>query len=73
MARVIEEQIVAEDATSLTIRFTRRNGRYIDRVVPKVDGMTNEQLLNRWHRRMTIEYLQNRILPTKWNAPEAVV
>lgn len=73
MARLIEEQIVAEDATSLTIRFTRRNGRYIDRVVPKVDGMTNEQLLNRWHRRMTIEYLQNRILPTKWNAPEAVV
>lgn len=73
MARLIEEQIVAEDATSLTIRFTRRNGRYIDRVVPKVDGMTNEQLLNRWHRRMTIEYLQNRILPSKWNAPEAVV
>ena len=70
MARLIEEQIIAEDDSTLTVRFTRRNGRYIDRVINKVEGMTNEQLLNRWHRRMTIQTLQRRILPNKWNRPE---
>lgn len=70
MARLIEEQIIAEDATTLTIRFTRQNGKYLDQVVNKVEGMTNEELLNRWHRRMTLAHLQRRILPNKWTTPE---
>lgn len=72
MARLIEEQIIAEDDSTLTIRFTRRNGRFIDRVVNKVEGMTNEQVLNRWHRRMTLDTLQRRILPRQWIKPEEV-
>ena len=70
MARLIEEEILSEDSTTLTIRFKRQNGKYLDRQVRKIEGMTNEEVMNRWHRRMTIEYLQNRILPSKWNKPE---
>lgn len=66
---MIEESIVSEDENTVTIRFTRRNGKYMDRVVPKVEGVTNEELLARWHRRVTLEHLQNRILPSKWSTP----
>lgn len=72
MARLVEEQIISEDDTTVTIRFTRRNGKYLDKTVNKLDGLTNEDLLARWHRRMTLDVLQNRILPNKWTAPETV-
>lgn len=56
---LITEEIIAEDDNTLTIRFTNRaNTRFRERTVNKVEGMTNEDLLRRWHRRMTIEYLQ---------------
>lgn len=70
MARLLEESIISEDAETLTIRFTRRNGKYLDRTVPKIDGVSNEELLLRWHRRTTIDYLQNRILLNKWITPQ---
>lgn len=56
---LISEEIIAEDENTLTIRFTNRSGtRYRDRTVRKFEGVTNEDLLRRWHRRMTLEYLQ---------------
>jgi hypothetical protein len=70
MAKLIEEQILSETNNTVTIRFSRQNGSYIDREVQKVDGLTNEELLLRWHRRITLEYLQNRIVPSKWNKPD---
>lgn len=70
MARLIEEEIIAEDAETLTIRFKRRSGRYLDRTIKKIEGITNEQLLTKYHRLVTLEYLQNRILPNKWIKPE---
>lgn len=73
MARLIEEQIIAEDTNTVTIRFTRRNGKFIDKTVNKIDGMTNEQLLTRWHRRMTLEFLQRRIRLSQWQSSETSV
>ena len=55
---LITEQIVSETDTTLTIKFTSQSGRSRTRTVNKSYGLTNEQLLNRWHRRMTIEYMQ---------------
>ena len=55
---LITEQIVSETDATLTIKFSSQSGRSRTRTVNKAEGMTNEQLLQRWHRRMTIEYLQ---------------
>jgi len=55
---LITETIVSETDTELTIKFESNNGRSRTKTVNKVEGMTNEDLLNRWHRRMTIEFLQ---------------
>jgi len=60
MAFLVTEEIIAETETELTIRFTSR-GRIYERTVPKVEGKTNEELLKRWHRRITLDTLQNRI------------
>lgn len=70
MARLVEETIISETDTELVVRFTRRNGRYIERTINKIEGLTNEELLKRWHHRITLEVLQNRILPHKWNIPD---
>ena len=60
MAFLVTEEIIAETETELTIRFTSR-GRIHERVVKKIEGKTNEEMLKRWHRRMTIMTLQNRV------------
>jgi hypothetical protein len=55
---LITETIVSETDTQLVIKFESSNGRSLTKKVNKVEGMTNEDLLRRWHRRMTVEYLQ---------------
>lgn len=70
MARLIEESIINEDDTTVTIRFVRRNGKYLDKTVNKIEGKTNEDLLKRWHHIMTLDTLQNRSLPSAWKTPE---
>lgn len=70
--KVITEQIIAETDADLTIKFTNARGsvtRSKTKTVKKVDGLTNEQLLERWHRRMTIEFIQ-RPLSFKRELPE---
>ena len=59
--KVITEQIIAETDADLTIKFTNVRGsvtRSKTKTIKKIDGLTNEQLLERWHRRMTIEFIQ---------------
>jgi hypothetical protein len=59
---LIQEQIIAEDESTVTIKFLNRAGtRFKEKTVNKVEGMTNEDLLKRWHRRMTLEYLRSPI------------
>ena len=65
---LITEQILSETETELTIRFTRNSGKYQDKTVPKIEGKTNEQMLEIWHRRMTVHILKNRIRPNTWTA-----
>jgi hypothetical protein len=55
---LISKEIISETETDLEIKFTSRGGRTKTKSVPKVEGMTNEDLIQRWHRRMTLEYLQ---------------
>jgi hypothetical protein len=55
---LITEQILSETDTQLTIKFSNKTGRSLTKIINKVDGMTNEDMLRRWHRRMTLEYLQ---------------
>jgi len=68
MAFLVTEEIIAETETELTIRFTSR-GRIYEKTVSKVEGKTNEELLKRWHRRITFQTLQNRI---RYKKPETV-
>lgn len=56
---LIQEQIISEDESTITVKFLNKNGtRFKQKTINKVEGLTTEQLINRWHRRMTIEYLQ---------------
>ena len=57
---LIQEQIITEDDTTITVKFLNRSGtRSKQKVINKIEGMTTENLIKRWHRRMTIEYLRN--------------
>jgi len=58
---LISEEIISETETQLEIKFTSKNGRSTTKTVNKIDGYTNDQLLQRWHRRMTLEYLQRPV------------
>jgi hypothetical protein len=55
---LLTEEIINETETTLTIKFSRSNGASLTKEVKKVEGMSNEDIMSRWHRRMTIEYLQ---------------
>jgi len=67
MAFLVTEEIINETDTELTIRFTSR-GRIYERTVKKIEGKTNEEMLKMWHRRITLDTLQNRI---RYKKPEA--
>lgn len=66
MAFLVTEEIINETDTELTIRFTSR-GRIHERTVKKIEGLDNDQMLKKWHRRITLETLQNRI---RYKKPE---
>lgn len=56
---ILTEQILNETETTLTIKFSRKNGSFLIKEVQKVEGMSVEDILSRWHRRMTIECLRH--------------
>jgi hypothetical protein len=57
----VTEQILAETDTTLTIKFTSRNGNELIKVVTKIAGKTNEQMLAIWHTKMVLLYLEYAI------------
>ena len=64
---LITEEILTETDSDVTIKFTSNSGRTLTKTVNKVEGLTTEQLLNRWHGRMTREYLQR---PFRFKRPQ---
>lgn len=55
---LISAEIISETKTDLEIKFTSNTGRTKTKNVSKAGGIDNDKLLQRWQRRMTLEYLQ---------------
>lgn len=67
---LISEQILKETDSELTIKFTSRSGRELTKTVNKVPELTTEQLMRRWHTRMTREYMSR---PFKFKRADNVI
>jgi len=54
---IVSEQILSETDSTLTIKFTSRDGRQLVKTVTKIAGKTNEEMLGIWHNKMALRYL----------------